>query len=312
MDSFDPVERAHEARRALEQKHAYESAILDRDLALAESQRLRKIESNHSRPGVPRDWLVIGDAHAKPHQSLDRFEWAGNLAVERRPSIIVAMGDWWDMGSLWGPLHGYEGSHGKPERYAEDISAGLTARARFWAPIAKYNKSRKNKYDPQLLFLEGNHEYRIQKWLMKEPALDGKVSMDDLLTDNEQYGGWTHVPYLRRVVIDGTALQHYFVPPGGRMAIAGVNPARSHLIKGFMSCIAGHSHRKDEHTVSAWDGRRLQAIIAGCFFLEDQGYESEASRDGQWWRGLLYRHGVENGYGESEWIGMDRIRREWG
>ena len=46
---------------------------------------------------VGRTHLVIGDSHAKPGINNDRYTWAGRLAVDLKPDVIIDIGDWADM-----------------------------------------------------------------------------------------------------------------------------------------------------------------------------------------------------------------------
>ena len=71
--------------------------------------------------GLGKTHLVIGDAHAKPGVSNDRFEWLGKLVIRVRPDVVINMGDWADMASLCLYDKGKRSYEGR--RYLEDIEA---------------------------------------------------------------------------------------------------------------------------------------------------------------------------------------------
>ena len=44
--------------------------------------------------------LVIPDTQVKPDFHIEHLEWAGQYAVDKKPDVIVHLGDHWDMPSL--------------------------------------------------------------------------------------------------------------------------------------------------------------------------------------------------------------------
>jgi len=44
--------------------------------------------------------MIIPDTQVKPGSSLKHLEWAGKYAVEKKPDVIVRMGDDWEMISI--------------------------------------------------------------------------------------------------------------------------------------------------------------------------------------------------------------------
>jgi hypothetical protein len=75
---------------------------------------------------------VLPDTQNRPGVPDEHLEWAGNYAVEKRPDVIVHLGDLWDFPSL--SRH----SEGKTELDAQDveadIEAGNTALLKFATP----------------------------------------------------------------------------------------------------------------------------------------------------------------------------------
>jgi hypothetical protein len=101
------------------------------------------------RATVGRTHLWIGDAHAKPSVTNERFEWLGRMIEDLRPDVVVAGGDWFDMPSLCYYDRGKVQFEGR--RYWKDIEAGVDALLRLRAQL-----SRKTLRATEWHFLLGN------------------------------------------------------------------------------------------------------------------------------------------------------------
>ena len=44
--------------------------------------------------------LIIPDTQVKPNTPTEHLKWAGQYAAEKKPDVIVHIGDHWDMESL--------------------------------------------------------------------------------------------------------------------------------------------------------------------------------------------------------------------
>ena len=104
--------------------------------------------------------MVIPDVQAKPNVSHDHMEWVANFAIEKRPDVIINLGDWADMPSLSLYDKGkrcYEG-----RRYVKDIEAANFSLERFERQLEDYNRTHTDTpYNPRKVLTFGNHEYRI-------------------------------------------------------------------------------------------------------------------------------------------------------
>src|SRR4051812_29162536 len=49
----------------------------------------------HSRERIGRMHLVIPDCQVKPGVRTDHMDWIGNFIVEKKPDVIVNIGDFW-------------------------------------------------------------------------------------------------------------------------------------------------------------------------------------------------------------------------
>lgn len=105
--------------------------------------------------------LVIGDAHVEQDQDLRRFDVLGKFIVEQRPEAIVSIGDFMEMACLsaWDAdkrlkMEGL--------RYQKEIEAGNQALDLIDDKINAYNErqseNKKRQYNPQKVYVEGNHE----------------------------------------------------------------------------------------------------------------------------------------------------------
>ena len=66
--------------------------------------------------------LVIPDSQCKPGAPLDHMRWAGRYILEKKPDVIVDLGDTWDMESMSEWDRGKFQFEGR--RYKADIEAG--------------------------------------------------------------------------------------------------------------------------------------------------------------------------------------------
>ena len=109
--------------------------------------------------------MIIPDTQVKPGSSLKHLEWAGKYAVEKKPDVIVHIGDHWDMPSLSSWDVGKKSFEGR--RYKDDIESGIEGMREFMKPIWKeQERLRRNKekqWRPRLVFCLGNHENRIER-----------------------------------------------------------------------------------------------------------------------------------------------------
>jgi len=257
------------------------------------------------------DILVIPDSHARPDVSNNRYAWLAKLAFDRKPDVIINMGDWFDMPSLSSYDKGKKSFEGR--RYALDIEAGNNAIALFEITLNKLAKeeaqrTKKAAYRPRKIALAGNHEERILRAINNQSELDGTIGYHDFLFNT---AGWSFHDFLEPVVVSGVAFSHYFGSGVMNQPIGGESPAASLVKKKFHSCVAGHSHLRDYAERTDVTGKRLQGLVAGCYLEPGQteSYAGEAQK--LWWNGLVYLHNVKDGTFDPEFIGMERIVKEY-
>ncbi len=257
---------------------------------------------------VGRSHLIIPDSHAQPGISNDRFKWAGELALERQPDVIIDIGDSADMGSLCSFDIGQLRAEGR--RYVDDIAAYRDAMDKFMAPILKYNnthtKWKKKTYRPDLIKCRGNHEQRIARAAESTPAMYGHVSFADL---EESKHGWKVYDFLKPALIDNICYKHFFTSGVMGRPIGGLNHARTLVAKSYMSSVCGHSHLRDFWEDTDAVGRKVFGLVVGCYFGHDEAYTTENDR---FWRGLVYLEDVRQGSANPEFISINTIERKYG
>ena len=144
--------------------------------------------------------LVLPDVQAKPGNDFTFLTAVGNYIVEKKPDIVVNLGDFADMPSLSSYDVGKKSFEGR--RYKADIEAAHAAMETLLAPIESYNErareNHKARYLPRRVLCLGNHCQRIEKATENDPKLEGVLSIKDL--KYEEYG-WEVYPFLEVVEI---------------------------------------------------------------------------------------------------------------
>lgn len=253
-----------------------------------------------------RKHLIIPDTQIKPGVPLDHIRWISQYIVDKRPDVLVIIGDWADMASLSSYDVGKKSFEGRT--YRDDILAANHALQMLMAPIEAEIERRVSKHlvrwSLRKVVVMGNHEHRINVAIENDRKLDGLISTDDLFF--KQFGFEVH-PFLQPVVIDGIAYCHYFV--SGVMGRP-VTSARALLAKHHMSCVAGHQQGHDIACANRADGSRITGIIAGSCYLHDEAYLNPQSN--QHWRGILMLHEVINGSFDEMQVSLNFLRERYG
>jgi hypothetical protein len=250
--------------------------------------------------------MVIPDTQVKPGVPLDHLEWCGKYIVEKKPDVVVMLGDFADMESLSSYDIGKKSFEGR--RYKNDIDVAYDAMGLLTDPLDTYNyKAKKNhekQYNPRLVLTLGNHEDRIDRAINNDPKLDGLISVKDL-----QYEGWgweVH-PFMEPVVIGGIAFCHYF--PSGQLGRP-ITSARMLLTKMHMSCVAGHQQGRDIAYGKRADGTSMIGLIAGSFYQHNEAYLNPQTNNH--WRGIYVLHNVQDGACDEMAVSLEYLRRKYG
>lgn len=209
--------------------------------------------------------LVIPDQHAHPVFNNRRADYLAQLTIDVKPDVVINLGDSADMPSLCSYDKGKRSFQGR--NYRADIHSHRDFQERWWEPVKRTKKKL-----PRRVYLEGNHEHRIEKALDMSPELEGTISFRDFdlehyYDDIVRYNGST--PGI--IEVDGIHYAHYFVSGIMGRPVGGEHPAYSLLSKQLVSCTAGHQHVADHTIRTTVDGRRRHGLVAGVY----QDYEAD-------------------------------------
>lgn len=250
--------------------------------------------------------LVIPDCQVKPNHDTRYLERIGQYIADKRPDVIVCIGDFADMPSLSSYDVGTKSFEGR--RYKDDIAAAIGGMEALFKPIreldSRLKRNHKERYTPRFVLTLGNHEDRITRAVNKDAKLDGVIGIDDL--SYSQFG-WEVYPFLDVVVIDGVAYSHYFTTGVlGRPATS----AAAQLSKKHMSCVSGHKQGLDIATGHRADGTRLTSVIAGSCYEHDEDYMGPQGN--KHWRGILMLHDVRDGEFDLMPVSLSYLNKKYG
>lgn len=232
--------------------------------------------------------LVIPDCQVKPGNDFKFLEAIGNYICDKKPDIVVNLGDFADMPSLSSYDVGKKSFEGR--RYKSDIEASQEAMETLLGPLERFNQRAKTqhreRYVPRRVLTLGNHEARIERAVENDAKLEGVLSSADL--KYKEYG-WEVYPFLDVVVINNIAFSHYFTTGVlGRPCTS----AQMMLTKKHMSCIAGHQQGLQFATSYRADGHRITSIIAGSCYEHNEDYMGPQGN--HHFRGIVVLNDVTN------------------
>lgn len=261
------------------------------------SERREEIKAR-VRQRLGKMHMVIPDVQSKPGVRNDHLEWIGNYAVDKKPDVIVCIGDWWDMESLSIYDKGKRPFEGR--RYEKCVASGKAAMKKFFKPIDDYNRTSSIKYEPRKVFCGGNHEHRIVRLVDNNPEYEGKFSLDDL---GIKEFGWEFHDFLKVVEIDGIEYSHYFT--SGTMGRP-VSSAAAMLRERQRSCTMGHV----QHTDIAMHKKTQQiGLFCGTCYLHDEnylGYQGNSQR-----RQIVVKHEVEEGRYDPMFVSLNFLEKSY-
>src|SRR3990167_1078957 len=115
--------------------------------------------------------LVIPDVQCSPKHTYKHLEWIGNYIAEKRPDVVVQIGDFTDMSSLSSFDVGKKTFEGR--RYKDDIETSKEAMFTLMKPIYKVRRN----YKPKMILTLGNHEERILRAVDSDAKLEGTITL---------------------------------------------------------------------------------------------------------------------------------------
>lgn len=279
-----------------------------RRMASAPKEQMRVLPPRPRPKGGPVSHLVIPDPQVTPDAPFDHLEWAGRYILERRPSVVVHIGDHAENKAL---SRHESPAQAEGRRVVDDLKAANEGRAMIQRAVRAANKGkpRRKWYWPRWIFTEGNHDKAIGRVFEDAPRLRGLVDEED------PYGfkadGWEVYPFLKPVIVDGIKYMH-FAPRGPRGTVTqtyrGAPNARAMVQREMMSCTAGHQPGLDTY-IHQLDGKTVRGLICGSFYRHALPHLSPQGEDT--WRGLIVKHEVHDGMYDIMEVSIDYLERRF-
>lgn len=240
--------------------------------------------------------LVVGDAHVDEHQDLERFTALGKFLRATKPDNLVLIGDFLSLNCLsaWDrdKRQKMEGA-----RYRAELEAGNEALDRIGKLPSCTNR----------IFVEGNHEDRLTRYLAIDPVFHGVVDVEQDLDLRAR--GFSWVPYKSDIVLGGVSFTHCPINGVGR-AISNPNVAQKALRLYSNSVVFGHTHTLDHAAEHRHGSPHLQqALSVGCFFEHVDEYAKGSITN--YWRGLVMLDQYSENRFDITTLSMSRLLKEY-
>ena len=251
--------------------------------------------------------LAVGDCHISDKDDLIRFKYLADFIIEKRPYHIVIMGDFLTFQCMSGwdrdKRMKMEG-----KRYKNEIEKGNEALNIIINPIIELQSLQKfngeKVYSPEIVYMAGNHEDRVDRYLEYDPTFEGLIGVEKDLRLKER--GIKFIPYREYHTINDIAFTH--IPFNKAKEVSGVNITRkvSHLM--FGSIVFAHVHSMEYEAYKRHGQKDLQQILTtGCFFEEHEDYVH--GRITEYWKGLVLLNSWKPGRFDVEMYSLDRLKQ---
>lgn len=241
--------------------------------------------------------LVIADTQCKSEEDLEYMLWIGHYINEKRPDVIVHIGDHYDFPSLSSYDKGKASAEGK--RLYKDIEAGNTG-----FEFLNLEMSKDTTYNPRKIFCCGNHENRLDRYVEDNPELIGTLGVDKL--PFEKYG-WEVHPFLKPVEVEGIFFVHFLANPMNGKPYGG--NAMNILKTVGRSFVVGHKQCLDIAIRPTIDGKQQIGIVNGACYNFDEGYKGYQGN--HHFRGLTVLHEVSDGMGVPMFVSLDYMKEKY-
>lgn len=240
--------------------------------------------------------LVVGDVHIAPGQSMERAALLGKVINELKPQRVVFIGDFLTFDSLsdWD-----KDKRRKMEgrRYQADINAGVKFLGTMCDECPSFT---------DYIFIEGNHEDRLWRYLDKQPLFEDAVDYRrDLGIEH-----WVHIPYKEHYLHKGVYFTHVPINEAGR-PVSGPSACAKSLSIYQHSVVFGHTHKLAASSVHRHGAQHLnQALNVGCYFdhIDEYALGSVTS----YWRGLVLIDHYKKGRFNWTPIALGKLRQVYG
>ena len=243
----------------------------------------------------PKKILIIADTQCKPTEDLAYMSWIGQYIADKRPDVVVHIGDHYDFPSLSSYDKGKKSFEGR--RLQADIDAGNKG-------LELLIQEFPDDYSPRLVFCMGNHEERLDRLANDMPELSGYVGTDKLPLEDM---GWEVHPFLKPVEIGGIFFVHYLANPFTGKPYSGT--AMNQLKTIGKSFVVGHKQCLDIAIRPVIDGSHQIGIINGAAYPFDELYKGHQGNTH--FRGITMLHEVKDGFGTPMFVSLDYLKNRY-
>ncbi len=167
-------------------------------------------------------------------------------------------------------------------------------------PIKDAVRASRGKWQPQLVFVLGNHEHRIVREGNANPRFKGTLTLADLGLEKH---GWEVVPFLKVKTVDRIEYVHYVV--SGAMGRP-VSSAAAMLKQRQCSVVQGHVQKID---IAIHPATQYVALMAGICYTHDEADLGPQGNDTK--RGIWRLNEVRNGTFDPMFISLNFLSRKY-
>lgn len=240
--------------------------------------------------------LFISDCQIKPEVDRTFVKAIGQYIVDKKPDVVVNIGDWFDFESLSSYDKGKLSFEGR--RLQEDIDVGKQAMQELLAPLRQHQKNyrvgSKPSYNPRMVFCLGNHEERLKRVATNSSEFEGFIGYHLLELEKD----WQVHDFLKPVNIQGINFVHYLSNPMNGKPYGG-NAASQLKNVGSSFCV-GHKQTLEVAIQPVLDGSMRLGIICGAAYPFDELYKGYQGNNH--FRGVVMLHDAKNGFADPSFI----------
>lgn len=222
--------------------------------------------------------LVIGDLHQDPRhpEKIDVLTWIARYASEQRFDRIVQIGDW----STWDSVNQHDRNDTYKARLKPSIRQDMD---NLVASHRAFRAAMDPDYKPKLTFVQGNHEYRLERFENAHPEAYGTHTLerDQVFV---QFG-WQIRPYGELFYVEGVAFTHHPTNGAGRAYGGKTGPQRA-ANDSTVPIVSGHTHRRQIHDCPKIGGDVISMVEVGCAMPWGTLESYAAHSNTGWWWGV--------------------------
>jgi hypothetical protein len=153
--------------------------------------------------------IVLPDGQVKPGVPLEHWGYAGEYVAEKKPDVVVNLGDMADMPSLSSYDEGKKSYEGRTYQADVEVCKLLSS---YSLNLSKPKLSDLKEIRKELGILDSFLHWATMKIESNEQLNSTENSKEPLESSDLKYEefGWEVIPYREPIIIDGIAYCHFF------------------------------------------------------------------------------------------------------